>query len=85
MSLFRGNILTKRGTDEEVPLVSVIKTMGYFLRMQWHSVEITEIYYHTFLNQKIREIDVFTIKSTRCDLTKYFFGEREFHVFSHCA
>ena len=55
--------------------------------MQNDTVEIKEIYFHTF-EQKFRENDAFTNKITEyrvIDLTKYFFGKGNFFIFTHCA
>ena len=48
---------------------------------------ITENHSHTFL-QKFREIDGLAKdkeSSRKVDLTKFFYSEREFFVFPHCA
>ena len=47
-----------------------------------HSVVITEIYSHTFL-QKFRETSIFTKARINDDLTRYFFGESKSFILQH--
>ena len=61
------------------------KTLSFF-ESKTHSVEIPEIYSHTFLAKNSWKHCCYKIKYLRIDFTKkYIFGEKKFLIFPHCG
>ena len=65
-------------------LKNIVKIMNGWFDVCTHSVEIMEIYSHTFLTKILWKQCFHSKIYERVDFTKYSVGESEFSVFTHC-